>query len=93
MAFSLFKTKHTGKVLNMVPVEKVGSAIRWLNEKGYQKIGMDGTSKGTEYTLAAACGKEIKYFIKSEKENPRACYAERAVMGEETIKWIRNVWR
>ncbi len=38
------------------------------------------------------CGKEIKYFIKSEKADPDACFAERKVMGEECIKWIRDVW-
>lgn len=229
LALALFKTKHTGKGVNMVPLERVDSAIKWLKGKGYQKIGMDGTSKGAEYTIAAAlaypeiscvvlktpswfyseglahgqpsgescwsyrgeslpftpyksrkintlklileakefnilevntgkkivpesiipveklkvpilmfstkadtiwpsaesceklcetlkscgygypykhiafehmshmmleyCGKEIKYFIKSEKADPQACYAERGVMGEETIRWIRDAWR
>lgn len=228
LAVALFKTRHTGKALSKVPVERIGAVISWLKEKGYQKIGMDGTSKGSEYTFAAAlaypeigcvvvktpswyyseglsgsqttgeccwsyqgeslpftpykirkfnmlslfweakefnllkintgkeivqesvipieklkipilmfstkvdtvwpstesceilckkletsgyaypyqhiafdhmshmmleyCGAEIKYFIKSEKENPEACYAERSVMGEKTIQWINNVW-
>ena len=34
------------------------------------------------------CGKEIK----SEKAGPDACLAERKVMGEECIRWIRDVW-
>lgn len=38
------------------------------------------------------CGKGIKYFIKSEKSDPEACYAERDVMGQETIKWIEDIW-
>lgn len=38
------------------------------------------------------CGKVIKYFIKSEKSDPEACYAERDVMGQETIKWIEDIW-
>lgn len=228
LAVALFKTKHTEKNLNKVPIERVGTVISWLKGKGYQKIAMDGTSKGTEYTFAAAlyypdiscvivktpswyyseglsggqptgeccwsykgeslpftpykmrkinmlkllwkarefnildvnsgkdivpesiipieklkvpilmfstktdtvwpstescekmceilksnsyaypykhiafehishmmieyCGREIKYFIKSEKENPEACFAERDVMGEETVKWIKDVW-
>lgn len=228
LALALFKTKHTGKELKLVPLERVASAITWLKAKGYQKIGMDGTSKGAEYTFAAAlaypelscvivktpswyyseglaggqpsgsscwsfrgeglpftpyqarrihmlkllwkakevnllevntgktivpdsvipveqlkvpilmfstrvdtiwlstescekicerleqnaypypfrhiafdhmshmmleyCGKEIKYFIKSEKENPTACYAERDVMGKETIRWVKEIW-
>lgn len=228
LALALFKTKHTGKVLNKVPIERVGTVIQWLKEKGYRKIGMDGTSKGAEYTFAAAlkypeigcivvktpswfyseglvkgqpsgdccwsqdekslpftpyksrrintlrlirkakefnilevntgktvtqdsiipierlkvpilmfstrvdtiwpstescekmcqtlsdcryaypykhiafdhmshmmleyCGKEIKYFIKSEREDPTACYAERDRMGQEIVDWIRKVW-
>lgn len=228
-ALALFKTKHTGKELNEVPVERVATLISWLQEKGYKKIGIDGTSKGTEYSLLAAlqypeiscvilktpsyfyseglsngqptgeccwskegkslpftpykerkinmlkllwkakefnilevntgkkinpdsiipieklqvpilmfstkvdtiwpsyeaceymikrleennyaypykhiafehmshmmleyCGKEIKYFVKSEKEDPVACYRERDIMGEETVKWINDVWK
>lgn len=228
LAVALFKTKHTEKTLNKVPIERIGTAISWLKDKGYQKIGMDGTSKGSEYTFAAAltypdiscvivktpswfyseglsgsnpsgeccwsykgkglpftpykmrkfnmlkmlleakefnilktntgknivpqsvipveklkvpilmfstktdtvwpstescekicetlksngypypykhiafenmshmmieyCGRAIKYFIKSEKENPEACFAERDVMGQETVKWIKEIW-
>ena len=39
------------------------------------------------------CGKEIKYFIKSEKKDPNACFAERETMGSECVKWIRDVWQ
>ena len=38
------------------------------------------------------CGRQIKYFIKSEKENPEGCYAERDVMGKECVRWINEVW-
>lgn len=229
LAFALFKTKHTNKTLNLVPIERIKYAIDFLKEKGYEKIGVDGTSKGAEYAFACAikypeltcvvvktpswfyseglkgmeptneacwsldgksipytpyktrklnalklmlknkeynileinvgktinpqsiiqvekikgpilmfstkvdtiwpsyesclklmerlkdnsfsypyrhisfnhmshmmleyCGKEIKYFVKSERENPEACYKERDVMGEETIKWIKEVWK
>lgn len=228
LAFALFKTKHTGKNLDMVPVERVKKGIEWLKEKGYQKIAVDGTSKGAEYAFACAltypelscvvvktpswfyseglkgkepsgnscwakdgkslsytpykarklntwksmwknkefnileintgkkinpesiipiqnlkvpilmfstrvdtiwpsyescetmiqilknhdypypykhiafdhmshmmleyCGKEIKYFVKSERENPEACYRERDEMGKETIRWLKEVW-
>lgn len=228
LAFALFKTKHTGKNLDMVPIERVKKGIDFLKEKGYKKIALDGTSKGAEYAFACAlaykdiscvvvktsswfyseglkgkeptgnscwskdgksipftpyktrkinvlksiwknkefnileintgkkinpesiipiqnlqvpilmfstkvdtvwpsyescekmietlkkneykypfkhiafehmshmmleyCGKEIKYFIKSEKENPEACFKEREIMGEETIKWLKEVW-
>ena len=39
------------------------------------------------------CGKGIKHFIKSEKEDPAACLAEREVMGNECVRWIRDVWQ
>lgn len=229
LAFALFKTKHTGKNLDRIPVERVGTVIQWLKRQGYEKIGIEGVSKGAEYSLAAAieypeiscvivktpswfysegmikkspsgcscwsyeemelpftpykerhpnvlsmmlrtreynvlelntnkavtensiipverihgpilmfstkvdtvwpseeschkicdrlaekkfpyqymhisfdhmshmmleyCGNEIKYFIKSEKENPEACAQERRIMGEECLKWISDVWK
>ena len=50
----LFKTKETPKELSHVPVEYVESAIRWLQKQGYRKIGIDGTSKGSELAQVAA---------------------------------------
>lgn len=54
LALGLFKTKETPKELSHVPVEFVESAIRWLKEQGYKRIGIDGTSKGSEMALIAA---------------------------------------
>ena len=54
LALALFKTKQTQKDLSRVPVEYVQRAIEWLKEKGYRKIGIDGTSKGSEIALIAA---------------------------------------
>ncbi len=54
LALGLFKTKETPKELSHVPVESVESAIRWLKEQGYKRIGIDGTSKGSEMALIAA---------------------------------------
>ena len=54
LALALFKTKQTQKDLSRVPVEYVERAIEWLKEKGYRKIGIDGTSKGSEMALIAA---------------------------------------
>lgn len=54
LALALFKTKQTQPDLSRVPVEYVEKAILWLKEKGYQKIGIDGTSKGSEMALIAA---------------------------------------
>ena len=54
LALALFKTKQTGKFLDRVPVEYVENAIKWLKEQGYQRIGIDGMSKGSEMALLSA---------------------------------------
>ena len=54
LALALFKTKQTPQALSRVPVEYVERAIRWLKAQGYEKIGIDGTSKGSEMALVAA---------------------------------------
>ena len=54
MALALFRTKQTPKQLVSVPVEFVEKAIRYLKEMGYQKMGIDGASKGSEMALIAA---------------------------------------
>lgn len=54
LCLALFKTKETPKELSHVPVEYVETAIKWLKQQGYQKIGIDGTSKGSEMALIAA---------------------------------------
>jgi BAAT / Acyl-CoA thioester hydrolase C terminal. len=54
LALGLFKTKETPKELVSVPVEYVEKAIKYLKQQGYQKIGIDGMSKGSEMALLAA---------------------------------------
>ncbi|MBR1457567.1 MAG: hypothetical protein IJ594_10480 [Oscillospiraceae bacterium] len=54
LALALFKTKQTPPALSRVPVEYVERAIAWLKAEGYEKIGIDGTSKGSEMALVAA---------------------------------------
>lgn len=54
LAVALFKTKETPKNLDRIPIEYINSAIAWLKEQGYEKIGIDGTSKGSEIALLAA---------------------------------------
>lgn len=54
LAVALFKTKETQKNLDRVPVEYIKFAIAWLKEQGYEQIGIDGTSKGSEIALLAA---------------------------------------
>ena len=45
----------------------------------YKHIAFDHMS----HMMLEYCGKEIKYFIKSEKEDPEACVQEREIMGNE----------
>ena len=54
LALALFKTKQTGEFLDRVPVEYVENAIKWLKEQGFQRIGIDGMSKGSEMALLSA---------------------------------------
>ena len=53
LELALFKTKQTQKNLDCVPIEYVERAVKWLKRLGYQKIGIDGTSKGSELALIA----------------------------------------
>ena len=54
LALALFKTKQTPKDLSRVPIEYVENAIAWLKKQGYERIGVDGMSKGSEMALVAA---------------------------------------
>ena len=54
LALALFKTKQTGEFLDRVPVDYVENAIKWLKEQDYQRIGIDGMSKGSEMALLSA---------------------------------------
>lgn len=54
MALGYFKTKHSAKALNKIELENIKAAINWLKELGYEKIGIEGCSKGAEYAAAAA---------------------------------------
>ena len=54
LALALFKTRQTPKDLSRVPVEYVENAVVWLKKQGYERIGVDGMSKGSEIALVAA---------------------------------------
>ena len=54
LALALFRTKQTPKNLSRVPVEYVENAIAWLKKQGYDRIGVDGMSKGSKMALVAA---------------------------------------
>ena len=54
LGVTLFAGEDTGKNLDRVPLEYVENAIVWLKREGYEKIAVDGLSKGSEYALLAA---------------------------------------
>lgn len=54
LALGYFKTKHSVKTLEQVELENIKAAIEWLTKLGYEKIGIEGCSKGAEYAAAAA---------------------------------------
>ena len=54
LGITLFSGKETGKYLDRVPLEYVENAILWLKKQGYEKIAVDGISKGSEYALLTA---------------------------------------
>ena len=54
LGVTLFAGKDTGKNLDLVPLEYVENAIAWLKGQGYERIAVDGISKGSEYALLAA---------------------------------------
>lgn len=54
LAIGYFGTKGTPKALSQIPLEYIEKAIKWLKQHGYQKIAVEGVSKGAEYALAAA---------------------------------------
>lgn len=54
LALGYFKTKHSVKALSKIELENIKAAIDWLTSLGYEKIGIEGCSKGAEYAAAAA---------------------------------------
>ena len=54
LGVTLFGGKDTGKYLDHVTLEYAESAVKWLKAQGYEKIAVDGISKGSEYALLAA---------------------------------------
>lgn len=54
LGITLFAGVNTEKYLDKVPLEYAEKAIVWLKDQGYEKIAVDGISKGSEYALLAA---------------------------------------
>lgn len=54
LAVAYFGTRETARSLSCVPLEYIENAIQWVLQQGYQRIAVEGFSKGAEYALAAA---------------------------------------
>jgi esterase/lipase len=54
LAVAYFKTAQTRSTLANIPVEYVEAAVYWLKSQGFEKIAVDGFSKGAEYALVAS---------------------------------------
>lgn len=54
LAVAYFKTKQTPRYLSEIPVDYIESAVNWLKAAGYEKIAIDGISKGAELALLAS---------------------------------------
>ena len=54
LGVTLFAGEESGDNLDRVPLEYAENAVAWLKAQGYEKIAVDGISKGSEYALLAA---------------------------------------
>lgn len=54
LAVAYWKTKYTSNTLALIPIETIQSAVIWLKENGYSKVGIYGFSKGAELALISA---------------------------------------
>lgn len=74
LALGYYRTPHTGRELARIPLEYIEHAIRWLQRRGYEKIAVQGISRGAEYAAAAAVTfPEITCTI---LRAPGCCYSE-----------------
>ena len=54
LAVAYWKTKYTSNTLALIPIEIIQSAVTWLKDNGYSKVGIYGISKGAELALVSA---------------------------------------
>lgn len=54
LAVAYWGIKGTPKKLSLIPIETIQSAVNWLKEQGYTKVGIYGVSKGAELALTSA---------------------------------------
>lgn len=80
LALGYFKTKHTGKSLDRIPVELIKGAAGFLRNLGYHRIGIEGVSKGAELAFAAAIA--FPDFFTIIVKTPSWFYSEGLVHGQ-----------
>ena len=54
LAVAYWGTEQTASALELIPIEIIQTAIHYLKQKGYEKVGIYGVSKGAEMALTAA---------------------------------------
>lgn len=82
LALGYFKTKHTKKILDRISIELIEEAVQYLLGLGYQKIGIEGVSKGAELALAAAIHYPV--FFTVIVKTPSWFYSEGLKRGQPT---------
>lgn len=90
LAVGYFRTRHTPKSLSNIPSEYIDKAVVYLKKQGYDKIAIQGVSKGTEYALlAAANNPQITCII---LKAPSWFYGEGLVKGQPSGHscWQKN---
>lgn len=74
LAVAYWKTKNTSQTLALIPIEIIQSAVLWLKENGYSRVGIYGVSKGAELALvSASLIPQIQYVI---AVSPACCVFE-----------------
>lgn len=74
LAIAYWKTKYTPKILALIPIETIQSAVFWLKKNGYSKVGIYGVSKGAELALTSgSLIPQIEFVIAA---SPACCVFE-----------------
>ena len=92
LAVAYWGIKGLPKNLSLIPIETIQAAVCWLQEQGYQEIGIYGVSKGAELALTSASFlPQIKFVI---AVSPACCsfegIAKPAYSGASSWTWNGN---
>lgn len=92
LAVAYWGTEQTTNDLVLIPIEIIQKAVCFLKEKGYEKVGIYGVSKGAELSLiAASLMPELQFVI---AVSPSCCVFEgikkKACSGTSSWTWKGN---